>query len=134
MIIESTSAGPAFCDAAVPVSTKMPVPMIEPMPSAVRFHGPSERRSCPSSASACSSVNDFFDRSPMRTSVAHGAAACLARAERDGTCLARLDRQPILRRSLAGVALEQAREMTLIAEAGGDRDVAQRRPRTGQLA
>ena len=52
MIIESTSAGPAFCEAAVPVSTKMPVPMIEPMPSAVRWSGPSERRSDGRSASA----------------------------------------------------------------------------------
>ena len=54
MTIEITSAGPAFIDAAVPVSTKMPVPMIAPMPSAVRFHGPSDRLSTPPSASALS--------------------------------------------------------------------------------
>ena len=58
--IETTSAGPAFWDAAVPVSTKIPVPMIDPMPSAVRFHGPSDRRSSPRSASCCRSWNDFF--------------------------------------------------------------------------
>ena len=65
MIIENTSAGPAFCEAAVPVRTKMPVPMIDPMPSAVRFHGPSDRRSRPRSASAWSSPNDFFVNSPI---------------------------------------------------------------------
>ena len=30
------TAGPAFCAATVPVSTKMPVPMMPPTPSAVR--------------------------------------------------------------------------------------------------
>src|SRR5574340_1267097 len=37
------TAGPAFWAATVPVSTKMPVPMIAPMPNAVRFTGPSAR-------------------------------------------------------------------------------------------
>ena len=33
MMNDSTSAGPAWLAAAVPVSTKMPVPMMAPMPS-----------------------------------------------------------------------------------------------------
>src|SRR5437764_2890191 len=52
MIMESTRAGPAFCDAAVPVSTKIPVPITEPMPSAVRLRGPRARRSVGRAASA----------------------------------------------------------------------------------
>ena len=38
-------AGPAYCAAAVPVSTKIPAPMIAPMPSVVRFSAPSARLS-----------------------------------------------------------------------------------------
>src|SRR5579859_2916487 len=37
-------AGPACCAAATPVSTKMPVPMMQPMPSKVRSHAVSTRR------------------------------------------------------------------------------------------
>src|SRR5581483_6059125 len=49
---ESVSDGPAFVADATPVSTKMPVPMIAPMPIAVSAHGPSDRlRAC----SLCSS-------------------------------------------------------------------------------
>ena len=33
--------GPAYCAAAVPVSTKMPAPMMAPMPMAVMLNGPS---------------------------------------------------------------------------------------------
>src|ERR1035441_9518390 len=54
---ERTTAGPAFCAATVPVSTKMPVPMMAPTPRAVRFTGPSARwRLLSVSASACRSV------------------------------------------------------------------------------
>ena len=38
-IIDSTTAGPACAAAAWPVSTKMPVPMMAPMPSRVRSTG-----------------------------------------------------------------------------------------------
>ena len=38
---ESTTAGPAFSAAAMPVSENSPAPMIAPMPSATRFTGPS---------------------------------------------------------------------------------------------
>src|SRR5258707_11409047 len=112
----------------------MPVPMIDPIPSAVRCQGPSERRSWPPSASACRSANDFFENRPMRASVPHGGAARLAHEQRDGTGLAWLEREAVFGRRLAGVALEQTREMALIAEAGGDGDVAQRRARDGKLA
>src|SRR5882762_3434044 len=40
---ESMIAGPAYSDAAEPVSTKIPAPMIAPMPSVTRFTGPSAR-------------------------------------------------------------------------------------------
>src|SRR6476469_6696792 len=116
MIIEMTSAGPAFCDAAVPVSTKIPVPMIEPMPSAVRCHGPSDRRSRPPSASACRSLSDFLESRPMGESVAQATPWRLARSKRDGIGLTRLQREAVLGRGQAGIALEQPREVTLIAE------------------
>jgi hypothetical protein len=36
-------AGPAYCAAAAPVSTKIPAPMIAPIPSVIRFKGPRAR-------------------------------------------------------------------------------------------
>ena len=105
----------------------MPVPMIDPMPSAVRFNGPSDARSWPLSASACRSSNDFFVNSPMGASVPHAAAFASCTSERDGTGLARLQREAVFGRGQAGVALEQPGEVTLIAEAGGGGDVAERR-------
>jgi hypothetical protein len=65
MTMEMTSAGPAFCDAAVPVSTKIPVPMIDPTPNAVRLSLPRDRRSVPRSASRRSSATDFFVKMDM---------------------------------------------------------------------
>jgi hypothetical protein len=44
MTIEMTIAGPALAAAVWPLSTKMPVPMIAPMPSATRLSDPSTRR------------------------------------------------------------------------------------------
>ena len=50
--------GPAWLAAAVPVSTKMPVPMIAPIPSSVRSIAVSVRRSdfppCSASPTSCS--------------------------------------------------------------------------------
>src|SRR5688572_24983363 len=43
--IDSTTAGPACAAAAWPVSTKMPVPMMAPIPRSVRSTGPSTRLS-----------------------------------------------------------------------------------------
>src|SRR5436190_11579646 len=111
MIIEKTSAGPAFCDAAVPVRTKMPVPMIDPMPSAVRCHGPSDRRSTPRSASACRSAIDFFESRPMRARLSDRAAPRLAHEQPAGTVLARLERQAVLGGGESRVALEQTGEV-----------------------
>src|SRR3982751_1058942 len=59
MIIDSTSAGPAAVDAATPVKTKIPAPMIEPMPSAVRGRGPRERRGRLRSDSCRRSASDL---------------------------------------------------------------------------
>ena len=64
-----------LCDAAVPVRTKMPVPMMQPMPSAVRFQGPSERRRSPRSASAWSASNDLRVKSPIRRRSAYRGPA-----------------------------------------------------------
>ena len=51
-------AGPAWLAAAVPVRTKMPVPMIAPMPSSVRSMAVSVRFSafvpCSASPTSCS--------------------------------------------------------------------------------
>ena len=65
-------AGPAFAAAAWPVSTKMPVPMIAPMPSAMRFTGPSTRRSpcrLPPTRERAPSI-DLVRNSDMAASVA----------------------------------------------------------------
>ena len=56
MTNESTIAGPANCAAAVPVSTKIPAPIIAPMPSVIRFTGPSARFSECSCVSAASAI------------------------------------------------------------------------------
>ena len=40
---DSTTADPAFTAATVPVSTKIPVPMIAPIPSMVRLSAPRAR-------------------------------------------------------------------------------------------
>jgi hypothetical protein len=49
---EYTTPGPAYRAAAGPVSTKMPVPMIAPIPRAIRLPAPSDR------LSVCSPVSD----------------------------------------------------------------------------
>src|SRR5262249_45109778 len=42
---ESTIAGPAFVEAATPVSVKIPAPIMAPIPRAISADGPRERRS-----------------------------------------------------------------------------------------
>ena len=64
-------AGPAKLAAAVPVSTKMPAPITEPMPRVVRLKAPRPRLSefLPSSlACANSTSSGFLVKSPMRPS------------------------------------------------------------------
>ena len=51
MMKEIMIAGPAYCAAARPVSTKIPVPMMQPMPNRTRLRAPSERFSSPCSSS-----------------------------------------------------------------------------------
>jgi len=43
MMNEITMPGPAYCAAALPVRTKIPAPMMAPMPSVVRLSGPRAR-------------------------------------------------------------------------------------------
>ena len=60
MMNEKTIAGPAKFAAAVPVSTKMPAPMMAPMPSNVRFMAVRDRlRLGPPSSSGITSVIDL---------------------------------------------------------------------------
>src|SRR6184192_3996980 len=57
---ESGSAGPALVAAATPVSTKIPVPMMPPMPSSVSCVAVSARRSwLPEDSCSCSSAMDL---------------------------------------------------------------------------
>src|SRR5579859_1428999 len=50
-------AAPAYCAAAWPVSTKMPAPMMAPMPSVMRLMGPSARLRPCSLVSEASAIN-----------------------------------------------------------------------------
>ena len=89
MMNESTIAGPACWAAARPVSTKMPVPMMPPMPIAVSATGPSDLRSSPLSLSAARSCDGFRPRAgssaltgclwrPAALTIFAGAASCAA--------------------------------------------------------
>src|SRR5258708_2615238 len=61
---DSGNAGPAFWAAATPVSTKIPVPMMPPIPSSVSCVAVSARRSwLPEDSCACSSAMDLVARS-----------------------------------------------------------------------
>src|SRR5215475_13072655 len=56
MIIEMTIAGPDFVAAAWPVNTKMPVPIIAPMPRVTRLTGPNARFKVCSPVAAASAL------------------------------------------------------------------------------
>src|ERR1700722_16307000 len=56
-IKQKTTPGPAYRAAAGPVSTKIPVPIIAPIPSATRFKAPNERFNVCSPCSPASSVS-----------------------------------------------------------------------------
>ncbi len=64
--IDRTMAGPACIAAACPVSTKMPVPMMAPMPSIVRSTGPRTRLSVASPRRAFSSSIDLVANQDTR--------------------------------------------------------------------
>src|SRR5438270_1407083 len=73
--IEIGTAGPACSAAAWPVSTKMPAPMMAPMPSVIRFRGPSARLSWCSPAESASARNvemDLVAHKFMRDSIQRG--------------------------------------------------------------
>src|ERR1017187_4495633 len=90
---EYTMAGPVYCAAVVPVSTKMPAPMMAPIPKVIRFTGPSTRLSecsptCP--ASSRSVLSGF--RMSMLAIVSVEVIACsitlaLADYPLDGACV-----------------------------------------------
>src|SRR5215469_14456533 len=64
MMNARASAGPAWLAAATPVRTKMPVPMMPPMPSAVRAVPERTRLSFgPLESSACRSSMDLVAKS-----------------------------------------------------------------------
>ena len=83
-------AGPAVCAAAVPVSTKMPAPMMAPMPSIVRLSAPSARLSVTASpsaaASACRCAMLLVDHKPIAgfSRVGRKKTAALARRRSAG--------------------------------------------------
>src|SRR5437763_6621389 len=81
---DSTTAGPALAAAARPVSTKMPVPMMAPMPSSTRSVAVNVRlRPCETSASARRSSTDLVENSgfplaifsPLRCRAQHGGGS-----------------------------------------------------------
>ena len=108
MIIESTSAGPANCAAAVPVMTKMPAPMIAPTPSVVRLNGPSVRRS----VSVCGFGGQLADR--LSCEEAH-AAQPDDRARREDAAVSRARSAAWSCQSLVRVRL--AKRLTAIVRA-----------------
>src|SRR5271157_2902502 len=59
---DNMMAGPAYREAADPVSTKMPAPMMAPIPRVIKLTGPSARfRLCsPVSPASCISVSIDF--------------------------------------------------------------------------
>ena len=61
MTNDSRMPGPAYCAAARPVSTKMPAPMMSPMPSITRRPGPSTRFSECAWAPEASAASDSID-------------------------------------------------------------------------
>src|ERR1700716_3186295 len=73
--MEIGTAGPACSAAAWPVSTKMPAPMMAPMPNVIRFKGPSARFSWCSPTESPSARNvgmDLVAHKFMRDSVQGG--------------------------------------------------------------
>ncbi|OFX01263.1 MAG: hypothetical protein A3E78_17280 [Alphaproteobacteria bacterium RIFCSPHIGHO2_12_FULL_63_12] len=65
MIKDTMMPGPAYSAAARPVRTKIPVPMMQPMPRRMRFQAPSVRFSSPPSNSACICSIDFRRINPL---------------------------------------------------------------------
>src|SRR5260370_597673 len=90
---DSTMAGPALSAAATPVSENRPAPMIAPMPSTIRFHGPKTRfiLCSPPSAQALLAV-----ASPAQAPVPalDDKAGWYARVEQMNTDMATLMRGP----------------------------------------
>src|SRR2546428_10886401 len=73
--MKNHTAGPAYCAAAWPVSTKIPAPMMAPMPSVIRLSGVSARFSWCSPASLASARKvemDLVAHKFMRDSVQGG--------------------------------------------------------------
>ena len=66
MMNDNTTAGPAKFAAALPVITKMPAPMMAPMPRLIRLNGPSERFRSLWSNSCWICATDFFANSRPR--------------------------------------------------------------------
>src|SRR2546425_7877515 len=79
---EKTIAGPAYCADAAPVSTKIPVPIMAPIPSDMRLPGPSARfRLCSpvSCASDMMRFRGFLARSEEHTSELQSLAYLVCR-------------------------------------------------------
>src|SRR5580765_1664068 len=92
---DSISAGPVLSCAATPVRTKMPVPMMAPIPIAVRETGPStRRRRCSPAISSRSSLSGFFANSWLAMRSPPGAPGASAGGlSHDGAEIRRLARR-----------------------------------------
>src|SRR6476660_5103556 len=145
---ESAIAGPALVAAAWPVSTKIPAPMMQPIPREIRLHAESVRfKGTPpwvtkawtsvSSASALSTAIDFlakiFDTCPFPSSPHLGFTTFLVR-----TCWAKLAAGTLLlcldQRGSASIT--DGCEPQLLTQSGhaGDSAVSSAEPGTGRLS
>src|SRR5215212_9444947 len=70
---EITTPGPAYVAAAWPVITKMPAPMIAPMPSAISCQGPRVRCSSCASFAATSPSVDIHHPFQSSVTLLHGS-------------------------------------------------------------
>ena len=75
---DATTPGPAWSTAATPVSTKMPVPMIPPMPSITRSIGPSTRLSACAAGAPFGLREEALERLALQQPTGHRLSPLLA--------------------------------------------------------
>ena len=78
-------AGPACCAATTPVSTKMPVPMMQPMPSMVRSKAPRQRFRPVLALTSVGLVRNRLMRSPFEFVLSAGGRLCESPGPEPGT-------------------------------------------------
>src|SRR3954449_4054786 len=98
-------AGPAVFLAASPVATKMPAPMMPPIPMAVRDTGPRTRLRCSPVASVWARASGFLRSSPLTGAPGTLFEARLGRLAQGFEGGVLLGLPPLLGRLAAGLAL-----------------------------